>query len=63
MVHDILGFFEEFVPKHTKQYLRLNVLIVESIKCYIDEVKGGLFPTELESFDMDEQILPDLNNQ
>jgi len=63
VVHDILGFFEEFVPKHTKQYLRLNVLIVESIKCYIDEVKGGLFPTELESFDMDEQILPDLNNQ
>jgi 3-methyl-2-oxobutanoate hydroxymethyltransferase len=63
VVHDILGFFEEFVPKHTKQYLRLNDLIVGSIKCYIDEVKGGLFPTELESFDMDEQILPDLNNQ
>ncbi len=63
VVHDILGFFEGFIPKHTKQYLRLNDLIIESIKCYMDEVKAGLFPTMLESFDMDEQILPDSNNR
>ena len=63
VAHDILGFFEGFIPKHTKQYLRLNDLIIESIKCYMDEVKAGLFPTMLESFDMDEQILPDSNNR
>ena len=63
VAHDILGFFEGFIPKHTKQYLRLNDLIVESIKCYMDEVKAGLFPTILESFDMDEQILLDSNNR
>jgi 3-methyl-2-oxobutanoate hydroxymethyltransferase len=58
--HDIMGFFDEFVPKHTKQYLRLNELISGALKQYADEVKEGAFPTEKEGFAMDESALEGL---
>ena len=57
VLHDILGLYTDFVPKHTKQYLRLNELISEALRRYADEVREGTFPTEKESFTMDEGLL------
>ena len=57
VLHDMLGLFTDFVPKHAKQYLRLSELITEAMKRYIDEVRDGTFPSERESFTMDEALL------
>ena len=60
VLHDMLGLYPDFVPKHTKQYLRLSELISDALRRYVQEVREGAFPTEKESFDMDEALLSEL---
>lgn len=48
--HDMLGLFEEFVPKHAKQYAQVGATVKEAVARYVAEVKAGEFPTERESF-------------
>ena len=58
--HDLLGLFEEFVPKHAKRYAQLGEVIKEAVGRYAAEVKDGAFPTEKESFFVDESALAEL---
>ena len=60
VLHDMLGLFTDFVPKHTKQYLRLAEEMKGALGRYAQEVKDGSFPTAKESFDMDEAIVEEL---
>lgn len=60
VIHDMMGLFTDFVPKHTKQYARLADTITDALKLYADEVKSGTFPTDKESFQMDEEIVREL---
>lgn len=60
VLHDMLGLFTDFVPKHAKQYARLAELIQEAFTQYAREVKEGTFPTSKESFTMDESVLEEL---
>lgn len=55
--HDLLGLFEEFVPRHAKQYVQLAPLIRDAISSYVAEVKAKQFPDEDHSFSMKEDIL------
>ncbi len=48
--HDMVGFFDKFVPKFVKQYLQLNEEIVSALKTYKEEVKSGAFPEEAHVF-------------
>ena len=48
--HDLLGLFDDFVPKHAKRYADLGAQITEAVRAYADEVRNGRFPTEKESF-------------
>ena len=57
VLHDMLGLFTDFVPKHARQYARLAELITDALRQYAEEVKGGSFPSEKESFEMDQEIL------
>jgi 3-methyl-2-oxobutanoate hydroxymethyltransferase len=57
VVSDILGLFTDFVPKHAKQYAKLAEAIRAAIIEYDRDVKAGSFPTEEQSFSMDESIL------
>ena len=50
VLHDILGLFEDFVPHHTKRYAALADQIRQALAAYRDEVRGGSFPTEEQSF-------------
>jgi 3-methyl-2-oxobutanoate hydroxymethyltransferase len=50
VLHDILGLFEDFVPRHTKRYASLAGEIRQVLASYRDEVRGGAFPTEEQSF-------------
>ena len=61
VINDILGSFADFVPKHAKQYAKLTDIIRKAVTAYHDEVKAGSFPTDKQSFSMDESILAELN--
>jgi len=60
VINDILGSFTDFVPRHAKQYAKLTDIIRAAITEYDREVKAGSFPTEEQSFSMDESILAEL---
>ncbi len=48
--HDLLGLFDDFVPKHAKRYAALGPQITEAVRAYATEVREHRFPTEKESF-------------
>jgi 3-methyl-2-oxobutanoate hydroxymethyltransferase len=60
VLHDMLGLFTDFVPKHAKRYANLGEDIKGAFVRYAEEVRAGEFPTERESFTMDEDILNEL---
>ncbi len=60
VINDILGSFTDFVPKHAKQYAKLSEIIRAAVTEYRNEVKAGSFPTDEQSFSMDESILAEL---
>jgi 3-methyl-2-oxobutanoate hydroxymethyltransferase len=60
VINDILGSFTEFVPKHAKQYAKLTDIISKAVTQYDKEVKAGKFPTERQSYSIDESLLAEL---
>jgi len=60
VISDILGLFTGFVPKHTKQYAKMADTIRAAVSEYDKEVKAGSFPTDEQSFSMDESLLAEL---
>jgi 3-methyl-2-oxobutanoate hydroxymethyltransferase len=63
VVSDILGLFTDFVPKHAKQYAKLNQVVTSAVGDYIAEVKAGTFPTPKQSYEMDESILAQIKDK
>ncbi|MFC7783569.1 MULTISPECIES: 3-methyl-2-oxobutanoate hydroxymethyltransferase [unclassified Rossellomorea] len=55
--HDLVTYGVNRVPKFVKQYSNASEVIHNSIKTYIEEVKGGSFPTEDHSFTMRDEEL------
>jgi 3-methyl-2-oxobutanoate hydroxymethyltransferase len=47
---DMLGFFEEFMPKFVKQYLDGSSLVREAVARYAEDVRSGAFPDEAHSY-------------
>jgi len=62
VLHDMLGLYPEFVPKHAKQYAQLAEDAGRAVREYMAEVAEGQFPTEKESFIMDEAALSELTH-
>ena len=60
IINDILGSFTDFVPRHAKQYAKLADIIRNAVTEYDNEVKAGTFPTDKQSFSMDESLLAGL---
>ncbi|MBI2164851.1 MAG: 3-methyl-2-oxobutanoate hydroxymethyltransferase [Chloroflexi bacterium] len=58
--HDMMGLFTDFVPRHAKQYAQLAQVIREALSLYLKEVKERQFPTEKQSYPLDEGVLSDL---
>lgn len=57
---DMLGLFRDFIPKHSKVYLDMGSAYTQAVTRYIEEVRQGIFPTTLNSFKMDEEIIRNL---
>ncbi|HEY3424394.1 MAG TPA: 3-methyl-2-oxobutanoate hydroxymethyltransferase [Negativicutes bacterium] len=52
IVHDILGFFDRFVPKFVKKYADLNSIIFEAMVKYKEEVETSVFPAKEHCYGM-----------
>lgn len=55
--HDMLGLFEDFVPKHARRFGELGKAAREALATYVDEVQAAAFPTEAHSVHMDPETL------
>ena len=58
--HDMLGLFPDFVPKHARKYAELGSDMTRAFERYAEDVKTGAFPSEAESFTMNERLLVEL---
>lgn len=57
---DMLGMFNDFVPKFVKQYANIGQSMREAIGSYVKEVQDGTFPEEKHTFKIDETELKKL---
>jgi 3-methyl-2-oxobutanoate hydroxymethyltransferase len=57
VVHDMLGLFDRFTPKFAKRYINLSEIMLKVFEAYRDEVLKGAFPTDQQSFHIDEKEL------
>ncbi len=52
IVHDMLGFFDQFTPKFVKKYCNLNEVMAKAFQDYIADVRTGAFPEEKHCYTM-----------
>ena len=50
VLYDLLGLFDEFVPKFVKPYAHLKADALQALRRYKEEVEQGKFPTDAESY-------------
>ena len=52
VLHDLLGFYEN-VPKFAKKYVNLNIVVLDALKTYVEDIRSCKFPSEEHTFHMD----------
>lgn len=57
VIHDLLGLYTDFVPRHAKQYRRLADDIRAAVGEYAGDVRSGAFPAAAHSSKMDQDEL------
>ena len=50
VLHDLLGLFDDFVPKFVKPYAHLKADTLQALSRYKEEVERGKFPSDSESY-------------
>jgi len=60
VVSDILGWFTDFTPKHTRRYADLAEAAGEAISSYAEDVKSRRFPTAENSYSIDDAIVREI---
>lgn len=50
VIYDLLGLFDDFVPKFVKPYAHLKSDALQALRRYKEEVEQGKFPSESESY-------------
>ena len=59
--HDMMGLYQDFTPKHARQYAQLGQTIVEATRGYIQDVENVRFPGDSESFKLSDSVLEALS--
>ncbi len=57
VTHDLLGIYNDLVPKFVKRYADLKNTMIDAVKSYTEEVKAGVFPEPKHSFSTESQNL------
>jgi 3-methyl-2-oxobutanoate hydroxymethyltransferase len=60
---DILGMFRDFIPRHSKKYADMGKVLSDAAKDYIKEISEGIFPTEKNSFLVEDEIIEILRGE
>lgn len=60
VIHDILGWYPDFMPKHARKYTDMAAALTTAFHDYMSDVQAGVFPAEENSFPMDESLLDGL---
>ena len=55
VIDDILGKFTDFTPKFIKKYANLHDEIMKGVETYKQEVNSMIFPSQKESFELDQE--------
>ena len=50
VVHDLLGLTFNQTPKFARQYANVREIIAKAVKEYCEDVRGGMFPSDGESY-------------
>ena len=50
VLYDLLGLFDEFIPKFVKPYAHLKEDALQALRRYKEEVQQGKFPSDSESY-------------
>src|SRR5205807_1355672 len=53
--HDVLGLYNGRVPKFVRQYAHLANIATEALQGFFADVQAGTFPSDAESYHMDEE--------
>lgn len=48
--YDMLGMYSDFTPKFVKKYIKMDEILKQAFKQYIEEVEAGFFPEEEHQF-------------
>jgi 3-methyl-2-oxobutanoate hydroxymethyltransferase len=59
VIYDLLGMDESFKPRFVRRYESLGIRIRSAAQAYIRDVRAGTFPSDAESFALDEPSRPD----
>lgn len=62
VLHDILGLFPDFTPRHTRRYAELGTAMREAVTAYVSDVRSGAFPTQKQSTTLDPAVLAALRH-
>jgi len=60
VLHDILGLYPDFAPRHARRYAELGQAVQEAARRYAADVAAGTFPSERESVAMVPEVLAEL---
>ncbi len=63
VVHDMLGFFEEFQPKFVRRYANLQQEIGNAVRQFFSDIREGKFPSEKESYHLSPEIASALKDK
>lgn len=61
--HDVLGLFDDFVPRHTRRYGDLGEAAVAALNSYDADVRARAFPSAANSASLDEQTLAQIQSR
>jgi 3-methyl-2-oxobutanoate hydroxymethyltransferase len=57
VIHDLLGLYTDYVPKHAKRYRQLAGEIRAAVEEYAQEVRDGSFPSASHAARIDESVV------
>lgn len=63
VLHDVLGLFPDFTPRHTKRFAELGTAMRDAVNAYMNEVRDRSFPTGAQSAQIDSAIVDVLRKE
>jgi 3-methyl-2-oxobutanoate hydroxymethyltransferase len=63
VLHDVLGLFPDFTPRHTKRFGELGQAMSAAVQSYMREVRERAFPTDAQSAKIDPAVIDALRKE